>query len=161
MSLFSITAPKSEIRIKIEKYIEEYKKSCGDDKHVKIDYYYEGGPQIRCNLKFSKDKLADAETITDFFLTFHNDFGYENFCNAEINSEFFRKYDEVNFEFDNIRISYGDKKVLPDTLNLESAPEDIDITIYGLNQIIYFNSDTISEFKGTVYAFKLNTDISI
>ena len=159
MFLLNGTTPKSDIRIKFENYIEDYNRSCDADKQVKIDYYYEGGPHIHCNLKFSKEIPADTETITAFLLTFHNEFGYENLCNAEINSEFFRKYDEVNFEFENIRISYGDNKVLPNPLELEIPPEDIDVTIYGLNQIMYFDPETISKFKGTVYAFKLDTDI--
>ena len=152
---------KSDIRIKIENYIEEYNRSCDSDKQVRIDEYYEGGPYIRCKLKFSEEISDDTAAITTFFLKFHNDFGYDNLCSADINSEFFRRYDEVDFELENIRLSYGDNKVLPDPLNLESASEDIDAAIYGLDQIIYFDSDTISRFKGTVYAFKLNTEHSV
>jgi len=152
---------KSDIRIKIENYIDEYNRSCDSDKQIGIDEYYEGGPYIRCKLKFSEEISADTAAITTFFMKFHNDFGYESFCNAEINSEFFRRYDEVCFEFENIRLSYGDNKVLPDPFNLESTPEDIDAAIYGLDQIIYFDSDTINKFKGTVYAFKLNTEHSV
>ena len=151
-------SPKSELRINIENYIEEYNRSCDADKQIRIDDYYEGGPHIRCSLKFIKEISVGNDEIMDFFLKLHNDFGYDNLCNAETNSEFFRIYDEVDFEFEKIRMSYGDEKVLPDPLGLETAPEDIDVTIYGVNELIYFDPDTISKFKGTVYAFKLSSD---
>ena len=63
LSLFYIFTPKSELQIKIENYLDEYNRSCTADNMVKLDYYYEGGPDIHCDLKFSSEKTDDYAII--------------------------------------------------------------------------------------------------
>ena len=150
LSLFYNFTPKSELQIKIENYLDKYNRSCTADNMVKLDYYYEGGPDIHCDLKFSSEKTDDYAIIA-FFIDFHNDFGYDNFCNKETNAEFFREYNEVYFQFENIRMTYGDEIPLP--MEAQTERQYIDATIHGIYNKTDFNPETIGKFKGTVYAF--------
>ncbi len=150
LSMFYIFTPKSELQIKVEKYIEEYNRSCAADKQVKLDNYYEGGPGVNGDLKFIGN-MTDDNSIVDFFIGFHNDFGYDNFCNKETNAEFFRKYNEVYFQFENIRMTYGDEIPLP--MEAQTEREYIDATIHGIYNKTDFDPETIGNFRGNVYAF--------
>ena len=158
LAMYYITTPKSEPQVKIENYIYEYNKSCVADKQVRIDHYYEGGPYIHCELRFSDETTADDNDIIAFFLAFHNDFGYDNFCDKEINSEFFRKYDEARFDFNNIILVYGDRKTLKYSQDfniysqgIQITPEDIEAAVYGIGKEIYVDPETSGKFKGSVY----------
>ena len=150
LSLWHSITPKPEIQVKIENYLDDYNKSCATDKQVKIDYYYEGGPIVHCDLKFSEE-ITDDEAIISFFIEFHNNFGYEYFCNKEVNVDFFRKYNEVYFQFENIRMTYGDEIPLP--MEAQAEREYIDAAIHGIYNRMDIDSETINEFKGTVYVF--------
>ncbi len=151
LSLFYIFTPKSELQIKIENYINEYNRTCDADDKVKITYYHEIGPEKDCKFGFLDSQVHNDDSIISFFIKFHNDFGYDYLSNAEVGNKYFYEDDVAYFSFENIKMSYGERMLLPAELSIDRC--DIDAALYGDRTKIYVDSETIAKFRGTVYVF--------
>lgn len=151
LAMFYITTPKSEVQIRVEKYIKEYNRTCETDDKVRITSYFESGPSKRCYFEFSDGQSHNEASIISFFLKFHNDFGYDYLCNDEIEKDYFTEDGVQIFTLENIEMSYGKRKTVPVELN----DKEIDAILFSIGKEFDVDPETVGEFKGTVYVYSI------